>query len=196
MNNLTVKFDLNSIIKMLIWFMNKNYWFFIPVCYIQLYLLPFFYRLRLPFSLPVIKIIANANKLTKAKERNLLITAHCTLTSVWPSCFLRGQVCCTDYRQQNGVHATVSLGLNFRTRLHSTLRKKEEKRKFWGRLVDRWQAVPLQSVESKLDRTGESEMAEGELPLGFLFFTSTHLAPFPRSHDHPGDCSQSNLWKV
>ena len=131
---------------------------------------------------------ANANKLTKAKERNLLITAHCTLTSVWPSCFLRGQVCCTDYWQQNGVHATVSLGLNFRTRLHSTLRKKEEKRKFWGRLVDRLQAVPLQSVESKLDRTGESEMSEGELPLGFLFFTFTHLAPFP--------CSQSNLWKV
>ena len=139
---------------------------------------------------------ANANKLTKAKERNLLITAHCTLTSVWPSCFLRGQVCCTDYRQQNGVHATVSLGLNFRTRLHSTLRKKEEKRKFWGRLVDRLQAVPLQSGESKLDRTGESEMAEGELHLGFLFFTFTHLAPFPRSHDHPGDCSQFNLWKV
>ena len=54
--------------------------------------------------------------------------------------------------------------------------------------MDRLQAVPLQSVESKLDRTGESEMAEGELPLGFLFFTFTHIAPFPRS--------QSNLWKV
>ena len=88
------------------------------------------------------------------------------------------------------------LGLNFRTRLHSTLRKKGEKRKCWGRLVDRLQAVPLQSVESKLGRTGESEMAEGELPLGFLFFTFTCLAPFPRSHDHPGDWSQSNLWKV
>ena len=62
--------------------------------------------------------------------------------------------------------------------------------------MDRPQAVPLQSVESKLDRTGESEMAEGELPLGFLFFTFTHLAPFPHSHDHPGDYSQSNLWKV
>ena len=139
---------------------------------------------------------ANANKLTKAKERNLLITAHWTLTSVWPSCFLRGQVCCTDYQQQNGVHATVSLGLSFRSRLHSTLRKKEEKRKFWGLLVDRPRAVPLQSVESKLGRTGESEMAEGEIPLSFLFFTFTRLAPFPRSHDHPGECSQSNLRKV
>ena len=63
MNNLTVKLDLNSIIKMLIWFMNKNYWFFIPVCYIQLYLLLFFYRLRLRFSLPVIKITAGIDRL-------------------------------------------------------------------------------------------------------------------------------------
>ena len=63
MNNLTVKFDLNSIIKMLIWFMNKNYWFFTPVCYIQLYLLPFFNRLRLHFSLPVIKITAGIDRL-------------------------------------------------------------------------------------------------------------------------------------
>ena len=63
MNNLTVKFDLNSIIKKLIWFMNKNYWFFIPVCYIQLYLLPFFYRLRVHFSLPVIKITAGIDRL-------------------------------------------------------------------------------------------------------------------------------------
>ena len=63
MNNLTVKLDLNSIIKMLIWFMNKNYLFFIPVCYIQLYLLPFFYRFRLRFSLPVIKITAGIDRL-------------------------------------------------------------------------------------------------------------------------------------
>ena len=34
------------------------------------------------------------------------------------------------------VHVTVCLGLNFRTRRHSTLRKKEEKTKFWGRLVE------------------------------------------------------------
>ena len=45
-------------------------------------------------------------------------------------------------------------------------------------LTDRLRAVPLQSVESKLGRTGEVEMAEREtgekpppqLPLGFLFF--------------------------
>ena len=139
---------------------------------------------------------ANANKLTKAKERNLLITAHCTLTSVWPSCFLRGQVCCTDYRQQNGVHATVFWVWTSELGCTQLLEKNGEKRKFWGRLVDRLQAVPLQSVESKLGRTGKSEMAEGELPLGFLFFTFTRLAPFPCSHDHPGDWSQSNLWKV
>ena len=34
------------------------------------------------------------------------------------------------------VHVTGCLGLNFRTRPHSTLRKKEEKTKFWGRLVE------------------------------------------------------------
>ena len=47
------------------------------------------------FPLPLIKITAridtaNAKKLTKAEDRNPPITAH-TLTSVWPSCFLRGQ---------------------------------------------------------------------------------------------------------
>ena len=139
---------------------------------------------------------ANANKLTKAKERNLLITAHCTLTSVWPSCFLKRSRLLHWLPAAKWRTCNSFLGLNFRTRLHSTLRKKGEKRKCWGRLVDRLQAVPLQSVESKLGRTGESEMAEGELPLGFLFFTFTRLAPFPRSHDHPGDWSQSNLWKV
>ena len=57
-----------------------------------------------------------------------------------------------------------------------TLETKEPKGMTWIRL----QAVPLQSVESKLGRTGESEMAEREtgerpppqLPLGFLFFLS------------------------
>ena len=115
---------------MLIWFMNKIY----------LYLLPFSCRIRLGFSLPLIKITAwidrpqTQKKLTKAEDRDPPITAH-TLTSVWPSCFLRGQVRCTDYWKQNGVHVTVCFGLNFRTRPHSTLRKKEET-KFWGRLVE------------------------------------------------------------
>ena len=139
---------------------------------------------------------ANANKLTKAKERNLLITAHCTLTSVWPSCFLWGQVCCTDYRQQNGVHARVSLGLNFRTRLHSTLRKKEEKRKFWGRLVDRLRAVTLQSVQSKLGRIGESEMPRGSFPSASCFLLSLTSLRFLARVTILRDCSQSNLWKV
>ena len=88
--------------------MNKIYLFFILVCCVQSYLLPFSYRLRLC-------------KLTKAEDRNPPITAH-TLTTVWPSCY-------SDYWQQNGVHVTVCLGLNFRTRPHSTLRKKRRKNK-------------------------------------------------------------------
>ena len=43
---------------MLIWFMNKIYLFFIIVCCVQSYLLPFSCRLRLRFSLPLIKITA------------------------------------------------------------------------------------------------------------------------------------------
>ena len=81
------------------------------------------------------RLTTNAKKPTKAEDRNPPITAH-TLTSVRPSCFLRGQVCCTDYWQQNGVHVTVCLGLNCRTRPHSTLRKKKKKTKFCGRLLE------------------------------------------------------------
>ena len=51
---------------MLIWFMNKIYLFFILVCCVQSYLLPFTFRLRLRFSLP---LIANAKKLTKIEIR-------------------------------------------------------------------------------------------------------------------------------
>ena len=85
---------------MLIGFMNKIY----------LYLLFFFCRIRLGFSLPLIKITARIDRaqLTKAEDRNPTITAY-TLTLVWPSCSLRGQVCCTDYWQQNGVNVTVCL---------------------------------------------------------------------------------------
>ena len=48
------------------------------------------------------------------------------------------------------VHVTGCLGLNFRTRPHSTLRKKEEKTKFWGRLVE---SVVFQKavIESSFD---------------------------------------------
>ena len=75
---------------MLIWFMNKIYLFFILVCCVQSYLLPFSCRLRLHFSLPLIKITAridrpqtqrNYEKLTKAEDRNPPITTH-TLTLV------------------------------------------------------------------------------------------------------------------
>ena len=110
---------------MLIWFMNKIYLFFILVCCVQSYLLPFSCRLRLRFSLPLIKITAridNRKRKETDKGRGSKTTNH-------RSCFLRGQVCCTDYWQQNGVRGTVCLGLNFRTRPHSTLRKKEEKNK-------------------------------------------------------------------
>ena len=55
------------------------------------------------------RLTTNAKKPTKAEDRNPPITAY-TLTSVRPSCFLRGQVCCTDYWQQNGVHVTVFWG--------------------------------------------------------------------------------------
>ena len=60
-----------------------------------------------------------------AEDRNPPTTAH-TLTSVWSSCFLRGQVCCTDYWQQNGAHVTVCFGLNFIFHLHSTQKKRRK----------------------------------------------------------------------
>ena len=42
--------------------MNKIYLFFILVCCVQSYLLPFSYRLRLQFSLPLIKITARIDR--------------------------------------------------------------------------------------------------------------------------------------
>ena len=48
---------------MLIWFMNKIYLFFILVCCVHSYLLPFSNGLRLRFSLPfVIKITARIDR--------------------------------------------------------------------------------------------------------------------------------------
>ena len=48
-------------------------------------------------------------------------------------------------------------------------------------------AVPLQSVESKLGRTGESEMAERETGASprLLFFFFARFTRFPCSRDHP-----------
>ena len=48
-------------------FMHKIYLFFFPFCCVQSYLLRFSYRLRLRFSLPLIKITARIN----AKTRNV-----------------------------------------------------------------------------------------------------------------------------
>ena len=153
MNIPIVKLDLDSIVNLvLIWFMNKIN---IPVLYSCLLCSIIFASLLLPFmfafSLCLIKITARIDrrqmqkKLTKAKDRNPPITAH-TLTSVWPSCFLRCQVCCTYHWQPNSIHVTVRLGLNLGTRPHLTLRKKEEKTKFWGRLVE---SVVLQKNSSE-----------------------------------------------
>ena len=129
MNNPTIKLDLDSIINVDLVKMHKIDLFFILVCCVQSYLLPFSCRLRLHFLLPFIKITAriyrqtaNPKKLTKAGDRNPPITAH-GLTSVWLSRFLKGQVCCTDYWKQNGAHVTVCLGLNFRTRSEVDLKK-------------------------------------------------------------------------
>ena len=82
MNDPIVKLDLDSIVK------NRIYQFFILVCCVQSYLLPFNYHLRMRFSLPLIKITTrtdrlqiNAKQLTKAGDPNPPITTH-TLTSV------------------------------------------------------------------------------------------------------------------
>ena len=64
MNNPIVKLDLDSIIKC--WFRLWTkiiYLFFILVCCVQSYLLPFSYRLWLRFSLPLIKMTARIDRL-------------------------------------------------------------------------------------------------------------------------------------
>ena len=59
---------------------------------------------------------------------------------------------------------------------------------------NRLRAVPLQSVKSKLGRTGESELAEREtgerrllpsFPSAFARFARFSRSRFPRSRDHP-----------
>ena len=64
MNNPIVKLDLDSIIKCWFHLWTKIiYLFFILVCCVQSYLLPFSYRLWLCFSLPLIKITARIDRL-------------------------------------------------------------------------------------------------------------------------------------
>ena len=115
--------------------MDKNN---LPVLYSCLLCSIVFASLFLPFMIAFLitfnqnnsknRQTANAKKLTGAEDRNPTITTH-TLTSVWPSCFLRSHICCTDYWQLNGIHVTVCLGLNFRTCPDLTFRKKRRKNK-------------------------------------------------------------------
>ena len=102
-----------------------------------------FHRLFLRFSLPLIKITARIDRpRTQKNWERPRIEIHQSQHIHWPQ---------LDHRvskrsgllhwllrvhPQNGVHGAVCLGLSFRTRPHSTLRKKEEKTKFWGRLVE------------------------------------------------------------
>ena len=64
---------------MSIWFVNKIYLFFILVCCVQSYLLPFSCRLRLHFSLPLIKITARQQL---DKGRGSKSTNHHTYTGL------------------------------------------------------------------------------------------------------------------
>ena len=150
MNNpWTVKLDLNSIMKC--WF---GFLFFFLVFCVQSYLPPFSYHLPLHFSLPLFKITTRMDRLQTQRnwqrpriETHLSPHAH-TLTSVWPSCFLRGQVCCTDYWQQNGVHVTVCLGLNSPA-LNSS--KKRRKNKILRSTIKKQESNQHSFIESRLN---------------------------------------------
>ena len=73
---------------------------------------------------------ANAKKLTKAGDRNPPSTAH-TLTSVSKRSGQLHWLLEAKWRTCNSL-----FGFELQTRPYSTLRKKEEKTKFWGRLVE------------------------------------------------------------
>ena len=126
MNNPIVKLDLDSIIK------NKIYLFFILVCCVQSYLLPFSYHLQLRFSLPLIKITTGTDRLQMQRNWQRLriskSTNHHTYTDLSLTIvFSESSGLLHWLLAENGVHITVCLGLNFRTHLHSTLRKKTKK---------------------------------------------------------------------
>ena len=122
---------------MLIWFMNKIYLFFnfILVCSVQSYLLPFSYRLRL-------------RKLTKAEDRNPPITAH-TLTTVWPSCYW---LLAAKWRTCNSL-----FGFELQNSPALGSEEKEEKTKFWGRLVESVTVFQKAIIESTFDYWIETE---------------------------------------
>ena len=101
--------------------MNKIYVFFILVCCVQSYLLPFSFRLRLRFLLPLIKITARIDRpQTQRNWQRPRIEIHQSPHIHWP----QFDHYVTDYCQQNGVHVTVCLGLNFRTRPHYWINKR------------------------------------------------------------------------
>ena len=124
---------------MLIWFMNKIDLFFILVCCVQSYLLPFSCRLRLHFLLPFIKITARIDRpQTQRNWQRPGIEIHQSPHIHWPQ---------FDYRVKRSgpLHWLLEakwrtcnslFGFELQTRPYSTLRKKEEKTKFWGRLVE------------------------------------------------------------
>lgn len=99
---------------------------------IYLYLLPFSCCIRLGFSLPLIKTRIDGPQIKRKetdKGQGSKSTNHRTYTDLSLSILF-------SKTSQNGVHVTVCLGLNFRTRPHSTLREKEEKTKFFCRLAE------------------------------------------------------------
>ena len=142
MNNPIVKLGPNSIIKCWFGLWTKSTCSFCSVCCVQWYLLPFSYHLRFRFSLPLIKITARIETDRKCNEtdkgRGSKSTNHHTYTdlsltivfSKWSGLlhWLLAAKWRTCVKQFVWVW-TSELA-------HTLLREKEEKTKFWGRLVE------------------------------------------------------------
>ena len=128
MNNPTVKFDLDSIIKCwFAWFMNKIY----------LYLLPFSYLIRLGFSSPLIKITARIDRLQTQREGSKS-TNHRTYTDFSLTVLFSKRsgllhwLLAANWRTGNSL---FGFELQNSPAVDSQ-KKKEEKTKFWGHLVE------------------------------------------------------------
>ena len=131
--------DLDSIIKCWFGLWTKSTCSLFLSVVLLLYFLPFSYHLWLCFSLPLIKITARIDRPQMQRNwQRLRIEIHQSPHIFWPRFDHFGfwEVCCTDYWQQNGIHVTVCLGLNFETCPHLSLKKKDGKTKFCGRLVE------------------------------------------------------------
>ena len=117
---------------MLISFMNKIYLFFIFVCCVQSYLLPLSYRLWLRFSLPLIKITARIDRpQTQRNWQNWGLKFEIHQSPLSKRSGLLHLLLAAKWRARNSL-----FGLNFRTHPHLTVRKNDEKTKFWGQLVE------------------------------------------------------------